>query len=140
MHKKEWQKQRKTQQKRKNKRLQTKSKVQREAGTKKISTGPIHQSTRIKNKGKQIAQVVSQTQDGEQRIVLRSQKKINLPTYLRCADLSRELNQRLGLRSCFCCDNFCSNRGLFLPENMKQDTANQKNTNVDAKRKTKLKC
>ena len=124
MHKKEWQKQQKTQQKRKNKRLQTKSKVQREAGTKKISTGPIHQSTRIKNKGKQIAQVVSQTQDGEQRIVLRSQKKINLPLYLRCADLSRELNQRLGLRSCFCCDIFCSSRGFFLRENTKQDTAN----------------
>ena len=65
---------------------------------------------------------VQTNQHGRQ---LWSHQIIKLPTELYCADISRDLNHRLGLKSCYCCDNFRSDR-IFLPPDTKQETASIK--------------
>ena len=42
----------------------------------------------------------------KQRLQSRRQHIDIIPIPLRCADLSNESLMRLGIKSCFCCDNF----------------------------------
>ena len=56
---------------------------------------------------------------------LRQQTE-NLPHKLNCSDISKDISSRLGVRSCFCCDNFRNDRGLFLPPGVAQDSVSQK--------------
>ena len=71
------------------------------------------------------------------RRTLSRQHIMKIPTELRCADMSKEANMRIGLKSCYCCDNFCMDLGLFLPPGIMQDAAGQKNMVADGKKESK---
>ena len=76
--------------------------------------------------------------NGGSRRTLSRQHIIKLPTELRCADMSKEANMRIGFKSCYCCDNFCMDRGLFLPPGIVQDAASQKKYGCRQKERIKV--
>ena len=59
---------------------------------------------------------------GKQRLQSGRQRIDIIPIPLRCADLSKESLMRLGIKSCFCCDNFRTDCAL-KPQLVRQDDA-----------------
>ena len=60
-----------------------------------------------------------------------------LPTKIRCADISKESSMRLGIKSCFCCDNFRSDKP-FLPKNVRQEDVSAKKYGCRRKEKIQV--
>ena len=63
---------------------------------------------------------------------------VDLPTELNCADLEKSLCDRLGLFSCFCCDNYREDK-VYMLKSQSQTEANQKRYGCQQKLKIKIK-
>ena len=63
---------------------------------------------------------------GEQRLRSGRQHIDIIPITLQCADLSKESLMRLGIKSCFCCDNFWTDHALKLQLVRQDDASYQK--------------
>ena len=59
----------------------------------------------------------------------------NLPTKMCCADISREALVRVGLNSCYRCDNFRSDRPFMAPGTKQENTCRQR---YDCRRTKKI--
>ena len=110
--------------KRKSKRLRDKSRLLKDAQPKVPPSVPVRKSKRITASLLSLKKInVGSAPDLCQEIVNDDEprprpvrlKQIDLPTFLHCADLKRETMKRLGLKSCFCCDNFRTDRVFMSP-------------------------
>ena len=107
-------------QKRRSKRIISKAKNVKNAPTKKINIA-IRSSERITKKLLQLdshekEKGINVARKPVENITSRPvrQQFLNLPIELTCADLERQVCDRLGIFSCFCCDNYREDRACLL--------------------------
>ena len=65
------------------------------------------------------------------------QQYLLLPTELRCADISHKTSIRLGVQSCFCCDNFRLDK-VFLANDATQENVSAKKYGCRRKERIKV--